>query len=65
MKELNDTARLDGIVLTLLIFSIYSCINKDSPLLDKLYIRVAVVKKIIAKLRKIYADIDINRALNT
>jgi hypothetical protein len=31
VKALNDTAGLNGLVPTLLVFGIYPCINSDSP----------------------------------
>jgi hypothetical protein len=33
VKALNDTAGPNGLVLILLVFGIYPCINSDSPLL--------------------------------
>jgi hypothetical protein len=65
IKALNDTAGVNGIVPTLLVFGAYPRINQDSPPSPDITRRAEAVRKAMKMLREIRAEIDVNRALNT
>ena len=65
IKALNDTAGPNGIVPTLLVFGAYPRINQDSPPSPEITRRAEAVREATRELRKIRAQIDINRAMNT
>ncbi|KAH8193590.1 hypothetical protein TruAng_012245 [Truncatella angustata] len=65
VKALNDTAGPDGIVPTLLVFGAYPRINYDSPPSTDNIARAKAISKAMTELRKINAQVDISRAINT
>ena len=65
VKALNDTAGPDGLVPTLLVFGAYPRIDEHSPPSPEIQARAEAVRKAMKMLRKIRADVDIARALNT
>jgi hypothetical protein len=52
-KAINDTIRLDRLVLTLLIYSAYPQITKHNPPFLLVAQRALAVKKAIAKVQKL------------
>jgi hypothetical protein len=52
-KAINDIARLNRIVLTLLVYSIYPQITEYNPLLLSIAQRALAIKKAIAKVQKL------------
>jgi hypothetical protein len=65
VKALNNTAGLNRLILTLLIFRAYLRINKDlEPSLD-ITAQAAAVQKAIKLLHAVRAKININCAINT
>jgi hypothetical protein len=52
-KAINDTIRLDKLVLTLLIYSAYPQITKHNPPFLLVAQRALAVKKAIAKVQKL------------
>ena len=54
VKTINNTAGLDGLIPTLLIFSTYSRISKEDRLIISNIKRAAIIKKVIAKVYKCY-----------
>jgi hypothetical protein len=64
VKALNDTAGLNGLVLTLLVFGTYSRINADSPLLPDIIQRAEAVRKAMKMLRAKRAKDNVNCAIN-
>jgi hypothetical protein len=65
VKALNDTAGPNGIVPTLLVFGAYPRINQDSPPSPEITLRAEAIQKAMKMLRKIRAEVEINRAINT
>jgi hypothetical protein len=64
-KALNDTTRLDGLVPTLLVFSVYPRIAKSDPPAPTVIQRAAAIKRAIAEIRKIRAKRQVTEALRT
>ncbi|KAK5637234.1 hypothetical protein RRF57_012946 [Xylaria bambusicola] len=64
VKALNDTAGLNGLVLTLLVFGAYPRINQDSPPSPNIVRQAKAIKKAMKMLREERAKVDINRAIN-
>ena len=64
VKALNNTARLDSIILTLLIFKAYLRINIDSSLLLDIMQYTTAVYKAIKNIQAKRARKDINYAIN-
>jgi hypothetical protein len=63
VKTVNNSAGLDGIVPTLLVFKVYSYITKDSlpsPFITK---QAKAIYKAIKKVQRLYAERQINNAL--
>ena len=54
VKTINDMAGLDGLILTLLIFSAYPRISREDRLTISNVERAAIIKKVIAKVRRCY-----------
>ena len=54
-KAINDIAKLNGIILILLVYSAYSQMTKNDPLLLLVAQQALVVKKAIAKVQKLQA----------
>ena len=54
VKTINNTAGLDGLILTLLIFGAYPRISKEDRLIISNIKRAAIIKKVIAKVRRYY-----------
>jgi len=63
-KAINDTARPNRLVLTLLVYSAYPQITEYDPLLVSIAQRALAVKKAIAKVQKLRAKRQVNDALN-
>jgi len=63
-KAINDTIRLNRLVLILLIYSVYPRITEHNPLLASIAQRALAVKKAIAKVQKLRAKCQVNDALN-
>jgi hypothetical protein len=63
VKAVNDSAGPDGIVLILLVFKAYSCITRDSLLLPFITERAKAIYKTIKKVRRLYAERQVNNAL--
>ena len=64
VKTINNTAGLDGLILTLLIFGAYPRISKEDRLTISNVERAAIIKKVIAKVRKCYNTRKIIDAIN-
>ncbi len=56
VKAINNSAGLDGIILTLLIFSIYLRLTKDLPLSPLIIAQIIVIYKVIKEVRRIYIE---------
>ncbi|RDI84343.1 hypothetical protein Vi05172_g5622 [Venturia inaequalis] len=65
VKAVNDTARPDGIVPTLLVFGAYPRINQDSPPSQEITERAEAVRTAMKELRKIFARRDVSRVINS
>ena len=64
-KAINDIAGLDGLVLTLLVYSAYPRITEHNPLLLLIAQRALAIKKAIAEVQKLRAKRQVNDAINT
>ena len=63
VKAINNTASLDGLVPTLLVYGVYlriSNLNSSTPFITE---RAAVIWKVMAKIVKLRAKQTINNAL--
>jgi len=60
-KAINDTARPNRLVLTLLVYSAYPQITEYDPLLVSIAQRALAVKKAIAKVQKLRAKRQVNK----
>ncbi|KAK1990748.1 hypothetical protein LX36DRAFT_685881 [Colletotrichum falcatum] len=65
VKAINDTAGLDGLVPTLLVFGAYPRITDNSPLSATITQRAETVKKAMEAVRQIHAKRQVNEALAT
>ncbi|KAF1828035.1 hypothetical protein BDW02DRAFT_584775, partial [Decorospora gaudefroyi] len=65
VKAVNDTARLDGLIPTLLVFSTYPRLSKTSPPSPSIATRAAAIRKAITEVRKIKAARQVANALAT
>lgn len=63
-KAVNDTAGLDGLVPTLLIFSTYPCIITNSPPFVFQQQQANTITKAISKLRKLKAHQGVQDTFN-
>ena len=63
VKAINDTTGPDGLVLTLLVFSIFPRMNINDILLIITIKRDKVIRKAIKKITKLYAKRHIIEAL--
>ncbi len=63
VKAINDSAGLDRIVLTLLVFSAYLRLTKDLPLSPSITARTTAIHKAIKEVRRIYAERQVRDAL--
>jgi hypothetical protein len=64
VKAVNDTAGLNSLVLTLLVFSVYSQISTLDPPKPTVTQRATVVRKAMTEVAKIRAKRQVNNALN-
>jgi len=64
VKAANNTAGLNSLVLTLLIFGTYPCISKLNLLAPSIIQRAAAIKKAIEEIIRIRAKKQVNNALN-
>ena len=64
VKAANNTAGLDSLVLTLLIFGAYPCISKLDPPAPSITQRAAAIKKVIEEIARIRAKKQVNNILN-
>ena len=55
VKVVNDTAGPNGLMLILLIFRAYLRMTKTSPPSLDVYKRVEIIRKVMRKIKKIYA----------
>jgi hypothetical protein len=65
VKAMNDTAGPDGLVPTLLVFGAYPRLVEYDPPAPSISQRAATLKKAIAEVRQLYAQRQVNDALNT
>ncbi len=63
VKAINDFARLDRIVLTLLVFSAYLRLTKDLPPSPSITVQTIAIHKVIKEVRRIYAERQVRDAL--
>ncbi len=63
VKAINDFARLDRIVPTLLVFSAYPRLTKDSPPSPSITARITAIYKAIKEVRRIYAERQVRDVL--
>ncbi len=63
VKVINDSAGLDGIVLILLVFSIYLRLTKDLPLSPSIIARITAIYKVIKEVRCIYVERQVRDTL--
>ena len=63
VKAVNNTAGLDGLVPTLLVYRAYLRISKLDPFTPSIIEQAAVIQKAIAKIVKLQAKQTINNAL--
>ena len=63
VKAINNTASLNGLVPTLLIYGAYLRIDKLDPLTPSVTDQAAVIQKAMAKIVKLWAKQTINNAL--
>ena len=54
VKTINNMVGLDGLILTLLIFGTYPRISREDRLIISNIERVAIIKKVIAEVRRYY-----------
>jgi hypothetical protein len=64
-KAINNTARLNGLVPTLLVYSTYLQITEHDPLSLLVTQRALTIKKAIAKVQKLQAKRQVNNTLYT
>ncbi|KAF1975896.1 hypothetical protein BU23DRAFT_578760 [Bimuria novae-zelandiae CBS 107.79] len=65
VKAVNDTAGLDGLVPTLLVFGAYPRVSMDSPPSPSTIRRAEAIQKAIKALRRAAAERAVSNALNT
>jgi hypothetical protein len=63
IKTVNDSARPDGIMPTLLVFKVYSCITRDSLLSPFIIKQAKAIYKAIKEVRRLYAEQQVNNTL--
>ena len=64
IKSINDFARLDELISTLLIFDAYSRIHEFDLSFSIVNQRVTIIRKIMNEIQKIRIERQINDALN-
>ena len=64
-KAINDFIGLEGLMLTLLVYSAYSRITANDPLLPSVSQQAIAIKKAIVQIQKIQTKRQVNDALNT
>jgi len=64
VKAANNTAGLDGLVLTLFVFSAYPYISELDLLVPSIIQRAVAIKKVIEKIARIRAKKQVNNTLN-
>ncbi|KAI1006916.1 hypothetical protein K3495_g1304 [Podosphaera aphanis] len=64
IKAINDTAGLNGLVPTLLVFGAYPRLTDSNPPTPSIAQRAAAIKIAMEEISKIRAKIQVNRALN-
>jgi hypothetical protein len=63
VKAVNDSARPDGIVPTLLVFKAYLCITRDSSLSPFIIKQAKAIYKTIKKVQRFYVKQQVNNTL--
>jgi hypothetical protein len=63
VKAVNDSARPDGIVPTLLVFGAYPRMTRDSPPSPFITERAEAIHKAMKEVRRLYAEQQVNNAL--
>jgi hypothetical protein len=63
IKAVNDTARIDGLVLTLLVFRTYPRISRDDPLTRSTTEQARAINLAIKEVIKLYAKRKVIDAL--
>jgi hypothetical protein len=63
VKAVNDSARPDDIMPTLLVFRAYPCITRASPPSPFIIEQAKAIHKAIKKVRRLYAERQVNNAL--
>ena len=63
VKAVNNTASLDGLVPTLLVYGAYPRISNLDPPTPSIIERVAAIRKVMAKIVKLRAKQAVNNAL--
>lgn len=64
-KAINNTARLDDLILTLLVFGVYRCIHSiDLPALTIIQRVAAIEKKAMNEVKKIRVVNQLSNTLN-
>jgi hypothetical protein len=56
VKAVNDSARPDGIMLTLLVFEAYPCITRNSLSSPFITEQAKAIHKAIKEVRRLYAE---------
>jgi len=64
VKAANNTASLDGLVPTLLVFGAYPCISELDPPAPSITQRAAAIKKAMEEIVRIRVKKQVNNALN-
>ena len=65
VKAINDTARLNSLILTLLVFKAYLRLTKLDPSHFFIKQQAATIKKAIKEVQKLHAIKKVNNALST
>jgi hypothetical protein len=63
IKAINNSARPDSIVPTLLVFGAYLCITRDSPPSPSITEQAEAIHKAMKEVRRLYAEQQVNNAL--
>jgi len=64
VKTVNNTARPNGLIPTLLVFGTYPCVNTDSPPILTILQRAEAIQKAMKALQKLSAERQVNGALH-
>jgi len=63
VKAVNNTAGLDGLIFTLLVYRAYSRISNLDPLAPLITDRIIIIRKVIAEIVKLRVKQTVNKAL--